>query len=171
MLLPHVPWAELSLLNPDHLMGPPSCHSDLSLTWHLKEALPDYPLLHLLSSLSHRTYLRWVIDHLALTRERVSQEGSVLVCPAPQLSPTLKRCLRNSGLMMIKIIPPPFPLSLNIQWFSTRFCDTSRWLYACKWKREPDVNSCTWETLDKCFDFLRLQLDLHSSTYPVGCED
>lgn len=59
----------------DHLMGPPPCHSDLSLTCHLKVAIPDHPLPCLL------------IDYLSLIRECESQEGSIFVCPA--LSPLL----------------------------------------------------------------------------------
>lgn len=75
MILPHVPWEMPSLFNgkphPDHLMGPPPCRSDLSLTYHLKVAIPDHPLPCLL------------IDYLSLIRECESQEGSILVCPAP----------------------------------------------------------------------------------------
>lgn len=80
MILPHVPWEMPSLFNgkphPDHLMGPPPCRSDLSLTYHLKVAIPDHPLPCLL------------IDSLSLIREYESQEGSILVCPGPSHAPS-----------------------------------------------------------------------------------
>lgn len=90
--------------HPDHLMGPPSCHSDLRLTWHLKAAFAGRLLPHVR------------IDDPLLTRDCEPQGAMSLSALPPTYSQHLGQILACSswlihvGLMMIKITPAAFML-------------------------------------------------------------